>query len=276
MSEISDIESSERPAAPPQAPETKETNRDWWISKLYVLRSKASATEDIAHEDSYLKERHGRGVSQKVSGMASKAEEYMNRPDFDQIRKTDVGYQKLLEEFALLAERRFPALIVSPAAKAMIAPWIAEGASIPLLEQRAKELRAEADKIAAEHNTPRERAQYAIFSVRGFIREMLVRPIKPASVEIPKGISQLVKELGEMDKQVGEYKMELAVPEVTGEEGKERVSGWKRTSSVKKISRLEALTKRRIYAVTPIAPAKPFQTQIEPFSASFFQQGGSL
>jgi len=116
---------------------------------------------------------------------------------------------------------------------------------------RARELRKKASEIAEEHNTQEDKASYALFRLRAFIFKTgpgwsySAPETKEVEKLMPKGIAQLRKDLGGLDKERGTYELSL--------EG---------TSFVKKeMSRLEALTQRTFLNVKPISPTKPFLTK---------------
>lgn len=259
MSEATDKEAPDSPIASRQSPEIRAASKDWWMRKLYVLRSKSILAKKDEHlSRSIFGNRLHIREEEKALEITGEVEKYMDRADFEQIRSTDTGYQKLVERFVVIT--------ATPPDYWQWKDRVSQATHPPLYQKQAEEFRSKADEIASKHNTPRERAQYAIFALRSFIREIR-RPIKRAPVKYPKGLVQLVKEMEEMDKQMGEYNLELAVPVITGKKDRKRVSDWKRSSNVERMSRLEALTDRYLYTVTPIAPTKPFQTQVETMSS---------
>lgn len=211
-----------------------------WMADLYVSRQKALMANS---EASFLKDFH-RGERDTYGALdtAKKVEEeFMIRSDFEKIRTTDRGYQQLVEEFAMEVGSDLLSRGMDPDSSPI--SFVAQEQSY---KEQAKKYKQRANKIASEHKTPREKAEYVIFAIRSSIREF-VRPIRPDKPNLSRGVTQLLSEMEDLDKQKGQYLVGL---------GNKK---WTET-----LSRLEALGDRQVYTVSPITPTPPFLTQEPP------------
>lgn len=222
-----------------------EKETEVWIRRLRILRHESLVAKRQAEflkntetsrlsfnpKDTYEAIKIGNEVEEK----------YLSRKDFEKIRKTDPGYQRLVEDFAgkLATVSGFGGISV-----------IEKASLVATLEDQARELKEKADEIARKHDTPKEKAQYAIFATRAFLFK--TGPVwykGPEGKEIeklmPKGIAQIKKDLKDMDKEMGTYKLSLLG----------------RNLGEREMSRLEALIERSIFNVAAVSPTKPFLTE---------------
>ena len=92
-------------------------------------------------------------------------------------------------------------------------------------------------------------AQYAIFAVRSFLKdfmtdaEVLYKKRTPI-IGISTGMEQLMKDSMALDKEKGKYRIDFGDGEIF----------------VETKSRLEALSDRNFWNVTPVPPTQPFLT----------------
>ncbi len=227
-------------ASPTASNEAKNTKNNLWMADLYVSRQKASLANIEAHslEDSNL----GKWGAYRALDIARKVEKkFMTRPDFNKIRKTDQGYKKLVEEFAMEVGSDLLSRNMDPN-YTPISSVVQEQS----YKEQAEEFRQRAKKIASKHNTPREKAEYIVFAIRSFMREF-VRPIQSNEPKVSKGVAQLLSEMEDLNKQKGRYLRIIGDSQIT-----------------ERISRLEALGSRLVFTVIPIAPTPPFLTKEPP------------
>jgi hypothetical protein len=215
------------------------TPNNFWMADLYVSRRKAYLANAEAN---HLEVFGGDFGAHSALNLAKKVEnEFMARPDFEKIRTTDKGYQKLLEEFAMDVGSDLLDRDMNPDRTP-----IGYAAHEQSRREQAEKFTQKANKIASEHNSPREKIDYVVFTMRCYIREF-VRDIKAPKSKNSIGVTQLFREMEDLDKQKGQYMVTFG--DVILNEN---------------ISRLDALSKRLVFNVSPIAPTPPFLTPDPP------------
>jgi len=222
-----------------------ETETKIWIKRLYTLRrnsqeaeeqAKAFESENVTWINFSPRDLHdAKEIGKEVE------KKYLQKKDFDEIRKTDLGYQKLVESFVSKAANISDDFGIDIIEKSSI---------VDALKSKSEQLKAEADKIAKEHDKPEEKAEYSIFAMRAFLfKKGPVWYKGPSDNEIkkliPKGIAQIKVDMVGMDEDMGTYELSLMGKSI----------------GTDKMSRLEALTKRNLFNVKTVPPTKPFLSE---------------
>ena len=254
--EVTNEVGSQTPFAPASA-ESSKLNNPLWMAKLYVSNKKARLANGAAEEiEKGIRERlyYNLWRAKDTVQIANQVERYMDRPDFETVREIDPGYQKLVEEFAILIgmrlldrnqhydSKKHEIIRIRPMDPTFSPANYASRAQA--YERQAKHFQAKTEKIASEHNTPQEKAQYALFAIKSTLREFFGREVKANPVKASRGTVQLFKEMNELDKQRGKYRVAIGTSSMT-----------------KTMSRLEALGSRLVLSVTPLPPTPLFLTQ---------------
>lgn len=234
----------------PQAtshPEQEKTPSNFWMARLYtasrqaeMARTEEEHTENIIHD-------YEKRDAYKATELGLEAEKkFMSKPDFNERGRKSNEYQAVVEQFAmivgtdlLLRNDYFGKGL--PKSGKLNHEWTSAdiAASAQSLGENAAKFQEMADKIKSEHNSPKEKVDYAVFALRSFFREFK-KELEMKDAKISSGVVQLFKETEELAKDMGKY----------------RVNG----GNVETISRLDALGQRKVWEVTPVSPTKPFAT----------------
>ena len=216
-----------------------------WIKRLYTLRRNSQVAEQQAKA---FKSENITCINfnpinlHDAKEIAKEVEQnYLSRKDFDKIRKTDPGYQQLVESFVSEVVNIDGYFGIDVVEKSSI---------VDALKDKSKQLKAKADEIAKKHDTPEEKAEYSIFAIRAFLfKKGPVWYKGPSDKEIekliPNGITQIKEDMVGMDEDIGTYESNLMGLNL----------------GTDKMSRLEALTKRNLVNVKAVPPTKPFLSE---------------
>lgn len=241
-------------ALPANSVEGSKRKNPLWMAELYVARHKAKHAIGIVDDAEHLLDSlyYNKWDARRAAELGNEAETYMDQPDFENTRETNQAYQRLVEEFATLVGAHLIDRNQHVKDREIIRRRPMDhkysianiGANTQAYQRQAEKFEARADKIASEHNTPKEKIQYAMFafkcSFREFIRAKNVDAVKP---KFPRGAEQMFKEMEELDQQKGKYRFTLGD-----------------TTLSKTTSRLDALGARKVFGVVPISPTPPFLT----------------
>lgn len=223
----------------------QETNKNFWMARLYLLRTKIGYSSVKAKENYHWGKPYRDTETERTLKIARQADRLVNRPDFEKKGKLDEKYQKLLEQFAQAVSTTL--LVQTP--EAVASPYMELAQNY---DKKVEELKEKAENISSKHNSPRERAQYAIFAVRSFLKDFaglndrVLEERRAPKIGISMGMEQLMKDSIALDKEKGKYRINLGDGEKPYVETK---------------SRLEALSDRNFWDVTPVPPTRPFLTR---------------
>jgi hypothetical protein len=218
------------------------------MARLYLLREKIRYSQSESKENYYWSNKFEDTETDRTLEIAKKADKLVNRPDFEKKGRLDLRYQKLLEQFAQAVSTTL--LVQTP--EAIASPYIEIAQNY---DKKTEELKRETKKIVSKHNSIKERAQYSIFALRSSLKdfmtfmlmdepEALVRRRTPIA-GMSRSMEQLMKDSIALDKKKGKYRIDLGDGEKPYVETK---------------SRLEALSNRNFWNVTPVPPTQPFLT----------------